>query len=88
MKFWAALSETFSQDFEFPLSLEAVFKTWKSCFKILEIQKPRMAQMVDFFSKPLFKNVKNQSRKGASLETPDALNNNEWSHSLNKVLRV
>ena len=33
--------------------------------------------MVDFFTKPLFKNAKNQSRKGDSLEATYTLNNSE-----------
>ena len=58
MKSWAALSETLSEDFDPPLSWNLEKKT---CLAILEIQKPKMAQVVNFFTKPLFKNAKNQS---------------------------
>ena len=36
-----------------------------------------MAQMIDFFTKPLFKNAQKQSHKGGSLEARKPLNNNE-----------
>ena len=44
-----------------------------------------MAQMIDFFTKPFFKNAQNQSHKGGSLEARKPLNKNECFTSLNKV---
>ena len=44
-----------------------------------------MAQMIDFFTKPFFKNAQNQSHKGGSLEARKPLNNNECFTPLNKV---
>ena len=41
-------------------------KTGKSRKKIT----PKSAQIVNFLSKPFFKNAKNQSRKGGSPEAP------------------
>ena len=78
MNFWATLCETLSEDFESPLVWK--LQNFKSYLKFSEIQESRMAQMVDFFTKPLCKNAQNQSRKGGSLETPCALNNDEWNH--------
>ena len=52
-----------------PFELESEQKN-KSYLKVPEIQKSRMAQMIDFFTKPIFKNAQNQSRKGDSLEAP------------------
>ena len=46
-----------------------------------------MAQMIDFFTKPLFKNAQKQSHKGGSLEARKPLNNNECFIPLNKVSR-
>ena len=43
--------------------------------------------MVNFFTKPLFKNAQNQSHKGGSLEARKPLNNNECFTPLNKVSR-
>ena len=66
MKFWSTLSETLSENFD---SLRArSCKASNLCLKVPEMQNSRMAQMIDFFTKPLFKNAKNQSRKGGSLE--------------------
>ena len=44
-----------------------------------------MAQMIDFFTKPLFKNAQNQSHKGGSLEACKPLNKMNISPPLNKV---
>ena len=49
---------------------ESFIYNFKSGLKVPERQKPRIAEMVNFFTKPLFKNAKNQSRKGGSLEAP------------------
>ena len=43
----------------------------------MELRKFKMAQMIDFFTKPLFKNAQNQPHKGGSLEARKPLNNNE-----------
>ena len=45
-----------------------------------------MAQMIDFFTKPFFKNAQNQSHKGGSLEARKPLNKNECFTPLNKVI--
>ena len=47
-----------------------------------------MAQMIDFFTKPLFKNAQKQSHKGGSLEARKPLNNNECFTPLNKSVWV
>ena len=44
-----------------------------------------MAQMIDFFTKALFKNAQNQSHKGSSLEAGKPLNKMNVSPPLNKV---
>ena len=44
-----------------------------------------MAKMIDFFTKPLFKNAQNQSHKGGSLEARKTLNKMNVSPPLNKV---
>ena len=41
--------------------------------------------MIDFFTKPLFKNAQNQSHKGGSLEARKPLNKMNVSTPLNKV---
>ena len=51
----------------------------------MELRKFKMAQMIDFFTKPLFKNAQKQSHKGGSLEARKPLNNNECFTTLNKV---
>ena len=44
-----------------------------------------MAQMIDFFTKPLFKNAQKQSHKGGSPEARKPLNKMNVSPPLNKV---
>ena len=51
----------------------------------MELRKFKMAQMIDFFTKPLFKNTQKQSHKGGSLDARTPLNNNECFTTLNKV---
>ena len=51
----------------------------------MELRKFKWAQMIDFFTKPFFKNDQNQSHKGGSLEARKLLNRNECFTPLNKV---
>ena len=51
----------------------------------MELREFRIAQMIDFFTKPLFKNAQNQSHKGGSLEARKPLNKMNVSPPLNKV---
>ena len=51
----------------------------------MELRKFKMAQMIDFFTKPLFKNAQKQSHKGGSLEARKPLNKMNVSPPLNKV---
>ena len=51
----------------------------------MELRKYRIAEMFDFFTKPLFKNAQNQSHKGGSLEARKPLNKMDVSPPLNKV---
>ena len=51
----------------------------------MELREFRIAEMVDFFTKPLFKNAQNQSHKGGSLEARKPLNKMNVSPPLNKV---
>ena len=51
----------------------------------MELRKFKMAQMIDFFTKPLFKNDQNQPHKGGSLEARKPLNKMNVSPPLNKV---
>ena len=62
-------------------------ETSKPFLKRYGIEKNRIAEMVNFFTKPLFKNAQNQSHKGGSLEARKPLNNNECFTPLNKVSR-
>ena len=54
----------------------------------MELRKFKMAQMIDFFTKPLFKNAQKQSHKGGSLEARKPLNKMNVSPPLNKVSGV
>ena len=51
----------------------------------MELREFKMAKMIDFFTKPLFKNAQNQSHKGSSLEARKTLNKMNVSPPLNKV---
>ena len=51
----------------------------------MELRKCKIAQMIDFFTKPLFKNDQNQPHKGGSLEARKPLNKMNVSPPLNKV---
>ena len=51
----------------------------------MELRKCKIAEMIDFFTKPLFKNAQNQSHKGGSLEARKPLNKMNVSPPLNKM---
>ena len=51
----------------------------------MELRKCKIAEMIDFFTKPLFKNDQNQPHKGGSLEARKPLNKMNVSPPLNKV---
>jgi len=51
----------------------------------MELRKFKIAQMIDFFTKPFVKNAQNQSHKGGGLEARKPLNKNECCTPLNKV---
>ena len=51
----------------------------------MELRKFKMAQMIDFFTKPLLKNDQNQPHKGGSLEALRPPNKMNVSPPLNKV---
>ena len=61
-------------------------ETSKPFLKRYGIEKNRIAEMVNFFTKPLFKNAQNQSHKGGSLEARKPLNKNECFTPLNNYL--
>ena len=53
----------------------------------LELEQSKKAQLVNFLTRPFFKNAENQSRKGGGTEAPQHLNNHEWClPPLNKAL--
>ena len=66
---------------------------WAGCRKLQNlfwkcncwIEKNRIAEMVDFFTKPSFKNDQKQSHEGGSLEARKPLNKMTVSPPLNKV---
>ena len=60
--------------------LSWMLETSNLFWKIVELKKIFMAQMIDFFTKPFLKDAKNQSHKGGSPEAPKPLNSIQLFH--------